>query len=127
MLSVNDLSKPTLERATKNHETYKMIYTTCAEHIKRKHAAGCNTTIYMVPEFLFGRPTFTQSHAVRYVSDKLRKGGFDVHADGSTMTIDWSKGIRRAIRASSKKTPKKTDVPLSVRLANLKKTIKASR
>ena len=117
-----------------------MLYGGCSAHIKRKHMAGCTTTIYNVPEFVPGRPTFDHSHAVRYVTEKLRRGGFDVLPDDNgVLAIDWSKGVRRAMRTTTKsaskekekvkKTPekKKDTEPLSVRLANLSKSLRLSR
>lgn len=137
MLTVSDLSQPNIQRAQKNHETYKLLYLKCAEHIKRKHSVGCRTTIYDIPEFVVGRPTFTHSHAIRYVSDKLRRGGFDVHKDEhGVLTIDWTRGVRRALRRSDDKRRQKKKstkpasdpkaVPLSIRLANLSKSLKTA-
>lgn len=136
MLTVHELSKPNIERAHKNHETYKMLYGTCVQHIKRKHAAECTTTIYTVPEFVLGRPTYQHTHAVRYVSEKLRRGGFDVHTgENGILTIDWSKGVRKALKSPSQrrqkpersKTKEIDGVPLSVRLANLSKSLNLAR
>lgn len=107
MLSVDDLCQPLIERANINHETYKMLYTQCIEHIKRKHESGCTITLYCVPDFVLGRPPFTHSHAVRYVADKLRLGKFDVKVDGPVLHIDWEARIRELKRKTTRK-PRKT-------------------
>lgn len=140
MLSVDDLCKPLLKRAEINHETYKLLYTECVEHIKRKHESGCTITIYHVPDFLLGRPIFTHAHAIRYITEKLRRGKFDVTVDGPVLHIDWETRIKEACRRRAKKLrpppppplppkkraaskkkqqPKPKEEPLSVRLKRL--------
>jgi len=134
MLRVDELCKPIIERAAVNHETYKLLYTQCVEHIKRKHACGCTITLYQVPDFVLGRPPFTHAHAIRYVSEKLRRGKFDVKVDGPVLHIDWEARIREACRKArrTKRTSgparlekhvktKTKEEPLSVRLARLLK------
>lgn len=148
MFSVDDLCQPILARATLNHETYKMLYMQCVEHIKRKHEAGCTITLYHVPEFVFGRPPFTHSHAIRYVAEKLRRGKFDVKVDGPVLHVDWEARIQeicrkvkaKEARARKKKAQKaahkaakkakkaaQKDEPLSVRLERLLKKNRPAR
>ena len=103
MLSVDDLCKPILERAKTNHETYKLVYTQCVDHIKRKHEAGCTITLYQVPDFVLGRPLFTHAHAIRYIAEKLRRGKFDVQVDGPVLHIDWEARIKEACRKKVKR------------------------
>lgn len=138
MLSVEELCRPILARATVNHETYKMIYLQCVEHVKRKHESGCTITLFHVPEFVFGRPPFTHAHAIRYVAEKLRRGKFDVKVDGPVLHVDWEARIRdvcRRVKAQDEKArkkkakqakksgthAKKKEEPLSVRLERLLK------
>ena len=135
MLRVDELCKPIIQRAEMNHETYKMLYIQCVEHIKRKHACGCTITLYQVPDFVWGRPPFTHAHAIRYVSEKLRRGKFDVKVDGPVLHIDWEARIREACRKAKRVKHKATSAstakplkhkaekeePLSVRLARLLK------
>ena len=102
MLSVDDLCKPMIARSNMNHETYKMLYTQCIDHIKRKHESGCTITIFNVPGFVLGRPTFTHTHAVRYVAEKLCRGKFDVKVDGPLIYIDWEARIKEACRKESR-------------------------
>jgi hypothetical protein len=134
MLSVDDLCKPLIQRSKVNHETYKLIYNECIEHIKRKHEVGCTITLYDVPSFVLTRPIYTHAHAIRYVTEKLRKGKFDVTPDGSVLHIDWEDRLKEAYRKrakklrpppppppappSKKKAPAKVE-PLSVRLQRL--------
>ena len=73
-----------------------MLYTQCIDHIKRKHESGCTITIFNVPGFVLGRPTFTHTHAVRYVAEKLCRGKFDVKVDGPLIYIDWEARIKEA-------------------------------
>lgn len=111
MLSVDDLCKPMIARSNMNHETYKMLYTQCIDHIKRKHESGCTITIFNVPGFVLGRPIFTHTHAVRYVAEKLCRGKFDVKVDGPLIYVDWEARIKEACRKESKMRMKTRRVP----------------
>lgn len=138
MLTVSTLTKPLLDRAIVNHTTYKLIYNQCAEHIKRKNTADCTTTLFNVPEFMIGRPTFTHAHAVRYVSEKLRKGGFNVQVEGALLIISWKNSVKEEsakqaqVKAKAKKRQKDNDKsssssshiePLSLRLERLNNAV----
>ncbi len=137
MLTVNELVKPALARSTRNHETYKAMYDQCSAHIKRVNDAGGREATWTVPAFVFGRPPFVHGHAINYVSEKLRRGGFTVsgtHEEGK-LHVDWRRAHHRAARAkmrdasqASKKKPlpvKKAEktVPLSVTLERLRKNL----
>lgn len=140
MLTVNELVKPALARSTRNHETYKALYEQIAGHIKRVNDIGGRETTWTIPAFVFGRPPFTHGHALNYVSEKLRRGGFTITPDSieeGKLHIDWKSAHQRAARdkmraatqASQKKksTPVKKvvekSVPLSVTLERLRKNL----
>lgn len=103
MLKLADLAAKDTERAKRNHETYKMIYGKVSALITTQHDTGNSSLLYDVPAFVLGRPMFNHAHAVRYVRDKLVKGGFDVEQMGCTLSISWNTG-----GLHKKKTPKKT-------------------
>jgi hypothetical protein len=145
MLTVRDLVKPTLERTNRNHETYKNLYDECAAHIQRANGAGGRETTWMVPPFVIGRPPFTHSHAMNYVSEKLRRGGFTVttmpgcdgriHVTWERASIETARKIRERIAQTSRmakaRTKPKPDaetktVPLAVTLERLRNSTKAA-
>jgi len=142
MLTINELVKPALAQSTRNHETYKAMYEHVAGHIKRVNDIGGRETTWTVPAFVFGRPPFTHGHALNYVSEKLRRGGFTITLDSideGKLHIDWKSAHQRAARAKmraatqasqasqkKKSTPvKKVEkaVPISVTLERLRKNL----
>jgi hypothetical protein len=98
MLRVSDLTKREIERAKQNHETYKMLYEKCAEHIKIRNEMGNTSTRYLVPGYLVGRPVYSHGHALRYIRDKLHRGSFTTEVIDGELLIDWGREKRRAIR-----------------------------
>ena len=96
MLKINELNAKDKARAKENHITYKMLYEKCANHIRRRHALGYRTTTWMVDSIVIGRPVYTYEHALRYIVEKLRKGGFTAYIDRDTyeIMISWEKKKR---------------------------------
>jgi hypothetical protein len=129
MLTVADLKKGRERRAAINHETYKMLYSSCIEHIKNKEKAGCGEAVWSVPAFVVGRPPFEHSHAIRYVSEKLRIGKFNVNCNENhgELHVEWASVvlIKKKKKRELKKTanPKKASEPLSVKLARIQKSL----
>ena len=103
-LKVGDLTARYRERVKKNHETYKMLYKQCIDHIKRRNEMGATSSTYFVSEIVVGRPLFTHSHAIRYIQEKLERGKFHVEVDpvSKHLTIDWGQEKEKQIR---KKAP----------------------
>lgn len=98
MLTVGELKKSHDKRASTNHETYKFLYNQVAEHIKKRDAAGFVDAHYTVPAFVIGRPPYTHSHALRYVTDKLSLGNFRVTRHDSMLHVEWGSVIRQQQR-----------------------------
>lgn len=69
---------------------------------------GYRKTIWTVDSIVIGRPVFTYEHALRYIVEKLRKGGFDAYIDRDTYAIVISWEPRRSKSTSSTSTPKKS-------------------
>jgi len=99
-LRVGDLTSKDRERVKKNHETYKMLYKQCVDHIKRLNDVGTTSTSWFVSEYVLGRPLFTHSHAVRYIQEKLKRGKFNVEVDPNSkhLIIDWGAEKEKQIR-----------------------------
>lgn len=130
MLTVAELKKAREKRAAINHETYKKIYTDCIHHIKNKEAVGCSEAVFTVPAFVVGRPPYEFSHAMRYVTDKLRLGKFNVNPTGNPgeVHVEWGSvrfhGSKLKKRKARKQKPKQAvEEPLSVKLERIKKTL----
>ena len=109
MLRLDELQARDRARSQENHKTYKMLYEKCANHVRRRHALGYRKTLWTVDSIVIGRPVFTYEHALRYIVEKLRKGGFDAYIDRDTyaIVISWeSKKSKTKTRStsSSKKT-----------------------
>lgn len=78
-LTVDDLRGMREARAAVNHETYKMLLRQVHDRVRARAANRLTHMSFQVPPLVPGRPLFTTSHAARYIADKLRIGGFDVH------------------------------------------------
>ena len=98
LLTVHHLQRTIIERAQRNHETYKDLYSIVHRRIERAFTADTSVTRlqYQVPAFKPDRPKYDPRRAARYIRDKLRRGGFDVRVgeDGVTIHIDWSASAR---------------------------------
>lgn len=104
-LTVGDLTTKDRERVKQNHETYKMLYKQCVEHIRRRNDMGSTSTTYFVSEYVLGRPLFTHLHAVRYIKEKLERGKFYVEIDpvSKALVIDWGAEKQKHIRHNAPK------------------------
>jgi hypothetical protein len=133
LLTARDLAKPVVERSTQNRETYRLIYKSISDHIRRKHESGGTETVVDIPEFVLGRPTFKHSHAARYVTEKLQRGGLRVQGTGGILHVEWGTSIqkllrrqrrlahetRRAKRRATRESKRRQTETLSDRLARL--------
>lgn len=122
MLKLSDLEAKDKERAKRNHETYKMIYSKVTTLITTQHETGNSSLVYDVPAFVLGRPMFNHAHAVRYVRDKLLKGGFRVEQMGCTLHVSWKK--KQKDQKDPKEKPKKTKKKEDTKASSSKKESK---
>ena len=78
-----------------NHETYKQLLRQVQGRIRTRAANDFKDLLWQVPPLVPGRPVFKPSHAARYITDKLRLGGFQVtpaapgSADVHMLYITW--------------------------------------
>lgn len=138
-LSVDQLARTNVERSQHNHETYKMLYTRCTEHIHRKHAAGCTEAVWNVPHFVMGRQLYDVHHAVRYIRDKLLLGKFGVEVHDTTLVITWGQSLKDALKKATRPTgpssppskssrqTKKEDEPLAKKLKRMQRRLQSVR
>lgn len=132
-MRIEDVHNIRLKRAKTNHETYKQLFAACCERIKRRVSLPNPPTamVYHVPAFVWGRPPFKHSHAVRYVSDKLRRNGFHVsEAAPGALHVEWTRAPPPPKRTKSRPPPPPPAAPkpskLSARLAALRKQLAGS-
>ena len=149
MVTIADVAQWRREKASVNHETYKMLHGQVENRIKQMVETNVRATqvFYAIPAFVPGRPVYNPMHAKRYIAEKIRRAGFLVvehdypqHA----LVIDWSspppkpktktthKGQGRSTAAASSSQPDGQTTTtggdisnIARQLANLKKVIGA--
>lgn len=94
MLTVEDLQTQRQARATVNHETYKQLWKQVQGTIRTRATNNFKDLMWQIPPLVPGRPVFNAAHAARYVSEKLRLGGFVVSVaspapDVQMLYITW--------------------------------------
>lgn len=94
MLTVAELHRQRQAKAQVNHETYKLLWRQAQDRIRARADNKFTDLAWQVPPLVPGRPVYTVSHAARYVSEKLRRGGFAVtvaapQPDVHVLYIDW--------------------------------------
>jgi hypothetical protein len=94
VLSAQDAQQIRLSKRSVSHETYKILFGSAIQLVKR-HAEADNTrVVYKVPHFILGRPTINVKHAARYISEKLALYGYKSRYyelnNAYFVDIDWS-------------------------------------
>lgn len=105
LLTADEVNGVRARRASVNHETYKVILQRVYDRIRHQAAMNRSDLAYALPAIVPGRPVYDAAHAMRYVTDKLRLGGFEVATDGPMIYASW-KPARQATPAAAT-TPKK--------------------
>lgn len=94
MLTVQDLQEQRHAKARVNHETYKQLLRQVQNRVRARAENKFTDLVWPVPPFVPGRPVYAPSHAARYVSEKLRRGGFEVSVASSedvhVLYVSWS-------------------------------------
>ena len=91
MLTVDEVRKIRLDKARVNHETYKGILAQVYTRIRQVATMHGVSLVARVPHLVPGRPVFNPAHAERYVTEKLRLGGFDVSPlGGGLLAVQWT-------------------------------------
>lgn len=106
MLTIDDLRHQRLQRATINHETYKMLYSMVSRKIvEMQHVRPpVYTLTWAIPPMIPGRPLYKLERAARYIGDKLRRGKFECTERGTgTLFIDWEAAYKAPGPAAKKK------------------------
>lgn len=128
-MRIEEIHKIRLKRAKTNHETYKQLFNACCDRIRRRASMpfAPYSMYYQVPPLVWGRPPYTHSHALRYVSEKLRRNGFDVaESSPGTLLVEWSRPTPPPPppkRTGPTKSPAPPPKKLSARLEALRKQL----
>ena len=122
-MRVEEIHAMQQERSRVNHETYKHIFEECCERIRRRASLpGRHRSVeFRVPPMVWGRPPFKHHHAVRYVSEKLRKRKFEVDAQPGTATLVVSWPPPPPPRPAAPKKTQPSKKTLSSRLEALRR------
>lgn len=115
MLTVGDVQAIRLDRARTNHESYKLVLQRVYDRIRNRTSLNHTDLSYSIPPFIPGRPVYDLSHAARYVTEKLQRGGFAVTGGtNGVLLIDWS-------LPPSKDTARRVVCPAAAAVANSNK------
>lgn len=116
MLTVKELQKQREAKARVNHETYKMLLRQVQDRLRLRADNRCADLLWQVPPLVPGRPVYKVSHAARYITDKLRRGGFDVAPaapapDVHVLYISWAATQPRPRPAPARAPDRARDPP----------------
>jgi len=118
MVHVKDIHAMHRERSNVNHETYKGLFAECCARIKNRAAMRHlpQAVVYTVPPMVWGRPPYKHHHAVRYVSEKLQRNGFEVHEAHGALAVSWTPPqATKAVKPPKPPTPPKPPKPAAKR------------
>ena len=106
MLTVDELSQQEKERALKRRAIYRSLYEGAVGIIKRRHDVGETTAMYTVPGCVVGEMPYKLESAVKYITQKLKKGKFQVVVQDTTIYISWKRPMQDVLYPKKKKTKK---------------------
>jgi hypothetical protein len=107
LLTADEVNGVRARRASVNHETYKVILQRVYDRIRHQAAMNRSDLAYALPAIVPGRPVYDAAHAMRYVTDKLRLGGFEVATDGPMIYASWKPARQATPVRDTATTPKK--------------------
>lgn len=138
MLRVEDLHHSRRQRASVNHESYKILLHKVYDRIRHRASLNMSDIDYTVPPIVPGRPIYNQAHAARYITEKLERGGFSVtqrndNNNSIVLAVSWPPPTAKPPAGKAKPKPNKPNKPpaassnsISERLQNLKAKLKIS-
>jgi len=107
LLTADEVNGVRARRASVNHETYKVILQRVYDRIRHQAAMNRSDLAYAVPAIVPGRPVYDATHALRYVTEKLRLGGFEVATDGPMVYVSWKPARTATATTTTHKKPSK--------------------
>jgi hypothetical protein len=107
LLTADEVNGVRARRASVNHETYKVILQRVYDRIRHQAAMNRSDLAYALPAIVPGRPVYDATHAMRYVTEKLRLGGFEVETDGPMVYVSWKPARQTEAKKPKPNKPKK--------------------
>ena len=93
--TVDEVQKIISEKSKTNRETYKEILGLCERKIRHtiEFDKRAKDVTFVLPPFIIGKPVYNKDHAVRYIVDKLVRGGFKATPkdENHSIFIEWKK------------------------------------
>jgi len=94
--TVGDVKKLVDEKSQANRTIYKELLDMCHKRIKTSVERNKRATevTFVLPPFIVGKPVFNKDHAVRYIVDKLKLGGFraEPRSENHAVHVSWNVG-----------------------------------
>jgi hypothetical protein len=112
-LNIDDLYDKNLKRDLKQLSIFNKILNRIHNRIKltARNKISDKFIWFVIPEFIFGEPTYNQSDCIAYITNKIVDNGFYVkYIHPNTLFISWEQWIPTYVRNEvKKKTGKQID------------------
>jgi hypothetical protein len=112
-LNIDDLYDKNLKRDLKQLSIFNKILNRIHNRIKltARNKISDKFIWFVIPEFIFGEPTYNQSDCIAYITSKIVDNGFYVkYIHPNTLFISWEQWIPTYVRNEvKKKTGKQID------------------
>lgn len=91
--TVGDVKKLVDEKSQANRMIYRELLDMCHRRIKTRVEQDKRATevTFVLPPFIVGKPVFNKDHAIRYIVDKLKLGGFraEPRSENHAVYVSW--------------------------------------
>lgn len=92
MLNARDLIKDQKKRKETMKQVYKDLLEKCYKKIKNANKTFQTFVMFKLNAFCVGYPLYDINYAMKYITYKLKKGGFTVNKNSeNTILIDWTR------------------------------------
>lgn len=105
-INIDDLYEKKLKRDLKQLSIFNKILNRIHNRIKMtaRNKIADKFIWFIIPEFIFGEPTYSQSDCIAYVTNKIADNGFHVkYIHPNTLFISWEQWIPSYVRNEVKK------------------------
>lgn len=91
-LNVYEIKKFLENKEKKRIQVFECVYNSCLKKIENSVLKNEKFTLFQVPEFMLGYPTYNLGHCIQYIIFILKKNGFDVeYFYPNVLKIEWLK------------------------------------
>ena len=127
-MNVSEIHAREKKRQDVRKAIYKEIYDQATRKVRRSVDIGAHYTVFEIPSFIMGMPSFDRGKAMRYIQRQFENGGFTAtHVKAWELMISWSKPERSAQRPMQEATVDVTDESDFSSFINLRKTAERLR